>query len=284
MRRLTIPLAAPLAALLLAPALALAAPPAARPKLAVLELKAGEGLSAKVAGTLTAIVVADAARAGFQVIAQADIVAMLSFQKQRQQLGCSDDGCLAELAGALGADYVVAGEVARIGSRDHVALSLLDARKARVVARSAGFSDAGDDALAMAAQARFRALVRQERPDLVAALPPIEPPGAAARHARRTAAWWTLGGSGALLVAGGVVGLSARSQAHDLRATAWQQPGYQAAYDRQRRTAHVADALLGAGVLGAGAAAVLWYGSTPQVVALPVATSDGLGVAVAGRF
>jgi len=269
---------------LLAPSRPLAAPTSARPKLAILELRAGDGLSPKAAQTLTAIAVADAVRAGFDVVSQADISAMLAFQKQRQMLGCTDDGCLAELGGALGADYLVSGDVARIGSRDHVALALLDARKAKVVGRSAGFSDAGDDTLAMAVQVRFRALLQPERPELVARLPPIEPPGAEGRHARRSAAWWTFGGSGVLLAAGGLVGLSARSQADDLRKTGWQQPGYQAAYDKQRRTARTADVLMGAGVVGAGVGAVLWFTSTTPVVAIPVASGDGLGLSIAGRF
>jgi hypothetical protein len=197
-------------------------------------------------------------------------------------LGCADDGCLAELGGALGADFVLSGEVARIGSRDHVSLTLIDARRAKVAARSAGFSDAGDDALAVAALARFRALVRQERPDLLVGAPPIEAPGAARQASRRAAAAWTLGAGGALLLGGGVTGLLARKQATDLRA-AWQQPDYQARYDRQRRTALTADVLLGAGAVAAGVGGWLWLTSQPKVIAIPVA-GGAPGLTVAGRF
>lgn len=273
-----------LAALPLAAAAAGAPAQTARPRLAVLEVKAGQGLAPKAGAALTAILAEDAARAGFEVISQADIAAMLAFQKQRQMLGCTDEGCLAEIGGALGAEYVLAGEAARVGSRDHLTLTLLDARRARVLGRSAGFSDAGDDELAAAAQQRLRQLVRQERPDLAARLPPVLSPAEARLRARRTAAWWTLGAGGALLAGGAVVGLSARSQAADLTAPGgWQLPDYQARYDRQRRTALTADVLLGAGAVTGGVGLWLWWTSSAKVVALPVA-GGAPGLTLAGRF
>jgi TolB-like protein len=273
----------------IAVALALAGPVAAgaaeggRLKLAIMELKVGQGLDARAGATLTAILTADAARAGFEVISQADIASMLAFQKQRQMLGCSDDGCLAEIGGALGADYLVSGEAARVGTRDHLALTLLDARRAKVVGRASGFSEAGDDTLAVAVQQRLRALLRQERPDLVARMPPIEPPGVARLRWRRTVSWWTMGAGAALLAGGGAVGLVARSQAADLK-TSWQQPGYQGRYDTQRRTALTADLLLGAGAVAGGVGLVLFLTSSTHVEAVPVAAGGLPGVTLAGRF
>lgn len=265
---------------------AAAAPaPASRPKLAILEVKAGQGLEPRSGAALTAILAADAARAGFEVISQADIAAMLAFQKQRQMLGCSDDGCLAEIGGALGAEYVLSGEAARVGSRDHLSLTLLDARRARVIGRSAGFGAAGDDELAVAAQQRLRELVAQERPDLAALMPPVVSPAEARLRGRRTAAWWTLGASGALLAGGAVTGLVARRQASDLKAPGgWQVNDYQARYDRQRRTALTADVLLGAGLVTGGVGAWIWHGSSARVVALPVAAGGAPGLTLAGRF
>jgi TolB-like protein len=269
-------------------AFTLATPPAARaaagrPRIAVMELRAGQGLDPRSAGTLTTVLSADAARVGFDVISQSDIAAMLAFQKQRQMLGCADDGCLAELGGALGADFVLSGEAAVVGSRNHVSLVLVDSKRAAVVARSAGFSEAGADQLAIAALARFRALVKQVRPDLAAAAPAIESPDARRLHARRTAAWWTLGAGGVVLAGGAAVGLVARSQANDL-AGAWQEPDYRARFDRQRRTARTADALLGAGLVTAGVGAWLYLTSDVPVIAVPVANQGVAGLVLAGRF
>jgi len=256
---------------------------APRPKIAIMELKPGQGLDARAAGTLTTVLTADAARIGFDVISQADITAMLAFQKQRQMLGCTDDGCLAELGGALGADFVLSGEAAVVGSRNHVSLVVVDAKKAKVLGRNAGFSEAGEDQLALAALARFRALVRIVRPDLALHAPPIESPSAARLHTRRTVAWWTMGAGAAVLAGGGAFGLKARSQANDL-AGAWQEPDYAKRFDDQRRTARTADVLMGAGLVTAGVGAVLWFTSSPPVVAIPVADASGAGLVVAGRF
>lgn len=287
MPKWTLAAVAALAALPLAAAAAPAQSPAAaaRPKLAVMEVKAGQGLTPQAGQTITAILTADAAKAGFEVVSQADVAAMLAFQKQRQMLGCTDEGCLAELGGALGADYVLTGEAARVGSRDHLSLTLLDARRAKVLGRSAGFSQGGDDELAVAAQQRLRLLVRQERPDLAARMPPVVSPAEARLRSRRTAAWWTLGSGGALLAGGAVVGLSARQQASDLKAPGgWQGTDYQARWDRQRRTALTADLLLGAGVLAGGVGAWLWWSSSAPVVALPAVAGGAPGITLAGRF
>ena len=41
---------------------------------------------------------------------------MLAFEKQRQMLGCADTGCIAEIGGALGVDYIISGKVTRIAA------------------------------------------------------------------------------------------------------------------------------------------------------------------------
>jgi hypothetical protein len=269
---------------LCAPFAALAAPKdRPKPKLVVLQLKAGQNLDEKAAASLTTVLAGDADQVGFAVVSQADVAAMLAFQKQRQMLGCTDDGCLAELGGALGADYVLSGEVALIGSRAHESLSLLDARTGAAAGRSAGFSDSGGDALALALLARFRAVVHEARPDLLVVAPAVEPPGAAKLRARRRTAWWTLGAGGTLLAAGGTVALVARSQANAL-GSSWNQPGYGARYDRQRRTALAADVLLGAGLVTTGVGLWLYRTSEVPVVVVPVASGGQVGVSVAGRF
>ncbi len=133
---------------------------AARQKIAVLDVRAVQGVQPGTATILTAILVDDAARAGFDAISQADVSAMIGFEKQKKMLGCSEDSsCLAEIGGALGVEYVLSGQVGQIGSRYHLSFQLLDARKARVVGRAARFSDRDEDALAAAAQAAVAELL-----------------------------------------------------------------------------------------------------------------------------
>jgi hypothetical protein len=65
-------------------------------------------------------------------------------------LGCSDQGCLAELGGALGAQYMIAGTVGRIGDQYLLHLKLIATREARTANRVAeAFS--GDEAQLIAA-------------------------------------------------------------------------------------------------------------------------------------
>jgi TolB-like protein len=52
-------------------------------------------------------------RQGLVVTTPADLRAVLGLERQRQLLGCSESSCLAELTGALGAEYVVPGQLAR---------------------------------------------------------------------------------------------------------------------------------------------------------------------------
>src|SRR3954468_24735019 len=70
-----------------------------------------------------------------QVITPRDAAAVLGGERQRQLLGCSDDGtsCLAELAGALGADGIVTGEIAQVGSVIQLTVKVLGARDAKVL-------------------------------------------------------------------------------------------------------------------------------------------------------
>lgn len=58
-----------------------------------------------------------------------DMAAILGIEKQKQLLGCSDEGssCMAELAGALGADGIVSGQIAKVGKSFQVNVKILAA-------------------------------------------------------------------------------------------------------------------------------------------------------------
>ncbi len=114
---------------------------APRVKIAVTDLRSVQGVAPGTATILTDIVVSEVARAGYDVVSQADITAMIGFEKQKRVLGCSEDSsCLAEIGGALGVDFMLTGQVGQIGTRNRVSLLVVDTKKARVVGRSAQFS------------------------------------------------------------------------------------------------------------------------------------------------
>jgi hypothetical protein len=134
-------------------AIALPALAAQRQKVAVLDVRAVQGVQPGTAQILTAIIAGDTASAGYDVLSQADIGALIGFERQKKMLGCGDDSsCLAEIGGALGAEYVISTQVGQIGSRFHLSLQLLDARKGTVVARVSTFSETTEDALAATAE------------------------------------------------------------------------------------------------------------------------------------
>jgi hypothetical protein len=100
-------------AVLLVPA---AAHPQAKPRLAVMDL-AANGASKEVAAAAGTAAANELDRLGaFQVITSEAIRSMLAFEKQRQMLGCSDAGCIAEIGGALGAEWLVTGKVTRLAA------------------------------------------------------------------------------------------------------------------------------------------------------------------------
>jgi hypothetical protein len=104
----------------LALAALLAAAPAGaadqRPKLAVLDL-AANGASKELASAAGGVVASELDRLGvFKVVTSEAIRDLLAFEKQRQMLGCTDAGCMAEVGGALGVDLLVSGKVSRLAA------------------------------------------------------------------------------------------------------------------------------------------------------------------------
>ncbi|MBK7858516.1 MAG: hypothetical protein IPJ65_07810 [Archangiaceae bacterium] len=81
----------------------------------------------------------------FQVVSQADLAAVLGVERQKQLLGCSDEGnsCLMEIAGALNADRLVRGDVSRLDETIVLNLSLVDLSNGRQVSRVGRQVDGG---------------------------------------------------------------------------------------------------------------------------------------------
>jgi hypothetical protein len=314
-------------ALTLAAALMLTAPVTGaaggpgRQQIAVLDVRAVEGVPPGIATVLTAIVVGDVAAAGYDVISQSDVAAMLGFEKQKQLVGCREDSsCLGEIGGALGVDHVLTGQVGQIGSRYHLAFLLLDARKARVIARTARFSGRNEDQLADAAQRSVADLLRGPRaqgaavpagappraaaaarppqpsppPDLSTRLPvpaPAVPPAPApapAAEPSRTPAWLALGAGAGLVVGGALLGQKARRDRSAL-ASEWARPDYASHYESTmssaRDTARLANVCFAAGAISTAVSGWLfWHSRAPRVTVAPAADAGGLALVAGGSF
>lgn len=71
---------------------------------------------------------------------------MLTVEQQRQLVGCSENSCMSELAGALGAEHLVSGLIGKLGSTFVLTLKLIDTRTARAAARASRRFQRLDDA------------------------------------------------------------------------------------------------------------------------------------------
>ena len=107
---------------------------------------AGRGVDAAAAGALTTEVgnTLNQLRV-FRVITREDIKRMLELETTRAKCtGSVDAKCMAEIGGALGVEYLVYGEVARVGRTYSLSLVMLDTSRAEAVNRvSRKISDPG---------------------------------------------------------------------------------------------------------------------------------------------
>ena len=105
--------------------------------LAMLDLTAS-GLEPQVVDNLTQVVVDELKNLPkASLISRYEIRALFSHTRQQQLLGCDDAGCLSELGGALGVDYLVSGNVGRVGDTYLLHLKLISIKGAKIANRVA---------------------------------------------------------------------------------------------------------------------------------------------------
>jgi len=73
---------------------------------------------------------------GWRIISTDEVTALMQNERDRQLVGCNEPGCLAELAGALGARYLLTSDVVRVGADLVWPASLVDQRNATVLRRT----------------------------------------------------------------------------------------------------------------------------------------------------
>ena len=85
------------------------------PVVVVYDLEA-RGVDGYVASSFTDLLCVELSHtAGIETRCKSDIDTLLQHTSNRQLLGCRDDGCLAELSSALGADYILHGSISKLG-------------------------------------------------------------------------------------------------------------------------------------------------------------------------
>ncbi|MBI5525729.1 MAG: hypothetical protein HY897_05300 [Deltaproteobacteria bacterium] len=107
-----------------------------RPTLIVFNIVPEKGVEKGAANLLTELVLDRVTKLQKHVvIGQKDIEKMVSWEKEKLKL-CTEGSCLAEIAGAMGADLYVEGSIGVMGDSYMINLKLMDARGVRVIERT----------------------------------------------------------------------------------------------------------------------------------------------------
>lgn len=149
-----------------------------------------------------------------RVTTQKDVATVLGVERQKQLLGCADDtsSCLAELAGALGSEGLIRGEVTQFGRVLQVSVRIIDPKGA--VLFSGLRRVKGDEAMLVAidelANDALAALVPRLRPPTPVVVVAKEPvavahPSEPAPPPSPRVGPWVLAGVGGVLLVGGAI-------------------------------------------------------------------------------
>jgi TolB-like protein len=111
------------------------AEPDAKMRVLVLDLEVGNADEHVVQALTRAVVDAISQRAELQVFAAEDLRQIVELEAEKAALGCDTSSCLAEVAGAMGARFVVFGGVTRVEDDLVLSLTVFDAEEAKPVNR-----------------------------------------------------------------------------------------------------------------------------------------------------
>ena len=269
-----------LALLLLTSAAKAETPPTPQPRLIVLETHAVGGVDPKTVAGISAYLASEAAKGKMRVLAASDVGSMLGLERQKQLLGCSDESCLFELAGALGAEYLLSSEVSEIGGEWMLTVALLDMQAARAQGRTTRRAPDLKDLLALVPVAVGTVL----QPVTGIAPPPeplLEP-----HRPLRPLGFVLDGAAVALAVAGGVFQFNsaqAWAEAQQLGAAGRDFTAYQLAKTRSDNELIAAGLLYGAGAVALGFGLYFTFagGNAPSTSVAFAPTPNG-GLLVAG--
>jgi hypothetical protein len=114
-------------------------------RVAVYEAQASAGISERTARVVSEALLAEVRKLDrVAAVGMKEIHEMLSFEEQRQLLGCGEDSCFAEIAGALGVDELVLGTLGALGDAHLISVKRIDLREATTRAAASRNLVAGD--------------------------------------------------------------------------------------------------------------------------------------------
>ncbi|MCX7957886.1 MAG: hypothetical protein N3B13_02475 [Deltaproteobacteria bacterium] len=108
-----------------------------RATLIVFNISPEKGVEQGSANLLTEFILTEIANIGkYNVIGQNDLDKMLFWETNKQLKNCTDSSCMAQIAGAMGAEYYVIGSVGTMGDNFLINLKLINVLKAVVEKRT----------------------------------------------------------------------------------------------------------------------------------------------------
>ncbi|MCC6806178.1 MAG: PEGA domain-containing protein [Deltaproteobacteria bacterium] len=130
-------------------------------KIAVLDLKGSDSVPKELRESVGAVIPESLDGLGpFKAISKQDIEQMLALEAMKESVGCSDVACLAEIGGALGADFMVTGSLIRVDQTYMLQLQLLNIRTSRPESRITREYSGGPQGLFEEARVASKMLVR----------------------------------------------------------------------------------------------------------------------------
>jgi hypothetical protein len=158
-----------LSALALGATLAIAlapAGPAEAAQIVAMDLGAGGGVPPRLARALNGLLLEELSRReGMSIVSQADVRALLALEANKQALGCTDTACMTEIAGSLGAELMISGELSLLGTTWVASLTLVRVAGAEVVRRASGQARGDEDVAAEALQTAVHNLFKGGLPE-----------------------------------------------------------------------------------------------------------------------
>ena len=225
----------------LLPSLAFAAPSAtpARKKLLVMPSKGEQGLSTGAVALLDEILMSEVSKdPRYDVVGVSEVAKLMQVEVMKQQAGCDQDSCMAELGGALGAEYMVTSTLGRLGESFIVTVKMFHVPTARVQ-RWTETVPAKEDALADA----VRRCVHGVLPD----------------GNKHKWSYVALGAGGAAAIAGGAFGMVAWSAVKSRNQELGDATAYNADDSRARGMQTGANVAFSLAATAVVTGAVLWF-------------------------
>jgi hypothetical protein len=219
---------------------------------------------------------------GIRVTTEAEVQAMLGLERQKQLLGCSDEGssCMAELAGALGVDGLITGNFAKLDKGYILTLKIVSPNGGAPLGSYSGRVADDDAALEwLSGAAREFAAAH----GLATAAPP---PTASRGVHLRGKSWIPAAAAAVLLGVGLYLVIDTLSFASTLRTGGGVPPDQLTTSIAGAQTRQITgDVLIGVGVAALGTAAIFFFtGSEPAAAVSAVPVPGGSLVAFTWRL